>query len=122
MSARCEHGDCRLADCELLEWVLEGVNPSVLPRKYRLISAPRVICREDHADGAADQADAAEADVVRELRRRSRASTSAVREEERANIVLARLDGLSVTAAAEKLGSTTTRPDDLADVAAAVEG
>src|SRR4026209_2412957 len=30
---------------------------SVLIRKYRLISAPRVICGEDHADGAADQAD-----------------------------------------------------------------
>jgi hypothetical protein len=45
---------------------------------------------------------AAEADVVRELRRRSRASTSTVRERERAEIVLARLDGLSVTAAAEK--------------------
>ena len=52
---------------------------------------------------------AAEADVVRELRRRSRASTSTVREEERANIVLARLDGLSVTAAAEKLGTTPKR-------------
>jgi transposase len=52
---------------------------------------------------------AAEADVVKELRRRSRASTSTVRERERAEIVLARLDGLSVTAAAEKLGTTPKR-------------
>lgn len=52
---------------------------------------------------------AAEADVVRELRRRSRASTSTVRERERADIVLVRLDGLSVTAAAEKLGTTPKR-------------
>jgi transposase len=52
---------------------------------------------------------AAEADVVKELRRRSRASTSTVRERERAAIVLARLDGLSVTAAAEKLGTTPKR-------------
>ena len=52
---------------------------------------------------------AAEAAVVEELRRRSRAGTSAVRERERAEIVLARLDGLSVTAAAEKLGTTPKR-------------
>jgi transposase len=52
---------------------------------------------------------AAEADVVKELRRRSRASISTVRERERAEIVLARLDGLSVTAAAEKLGTTPKR-------------
>jgi transposase len=51
----------------------------------------------------------AEADVVKELRRRSRASTSTVRERERAEIVLARLDGFSVTAAAEKLGTTPKR-------------
>jgi len=52
---------------------------------------------------------AAEADVVKELRRRSRASTSTVRERERADIVLARLDGVSVTAVAEKLGTTPKR-------------
>jgi transposase-like protein len=52
---------------------------------------------------------AAEADVVKELRRRSRATTSAVREQERADIVLARLDGLSVGAVAEKLGTTPKR-------------
>jgi transposase len=51
----------------------------------------------------------AEADVVKELRRRSRASTGTVRERERADIVLARLGGLSVTAAAEKLGTTPKR-------------
>lgn len=52
---------------------------------------------------------AAEVDVVKELRRRSRATTSTVRERERADIVLARLDGLSVTAAAGKLGTTPKR-------------
>jgi transposase len=52
---------------------------------------------------------AAGADVRKELRRRARASTSTVREQKRAEIVLARLDGLSVTAAAEKLGTTPKR-------------
>ena len=52
---------------------------------------------------------AAEADVLKELRRRSRATTSTVRERERADIVLARLDGLSVGAVAEKLGTTPKR-------------
>lgn len=51
----------------------------------------------------------AEPDVVRELCRRSRATTSMVRDRERALIVLARLDGLSVTAVAEKLGTTAKR-------------
>jgi transposase len=52
---------------------------------------------------------AAEADVVKKLRRRAWASTSTVREQERAEIVLARIDGLSVTAAAERLGTTPKR-------------
>jgi transposase len=47
--------------------------------------------------------------VVKVLQRRSRATTSAVRERERAEMVLARLDGFSVTAAAEKLGTTPKR-------------
>jgi transposase len=51
----------------------------------------------------------AELAVVRELQRRSRATTSTVRERERADIVLARLEGLSVTAAAERLGTTPKR-------------
>jgi transposase len=52
---------------------------------------------------------AAGADLLKELRRRARASTSTVREQERAEMVLARVDGLSVTAAAEKLGTTPKR-------------
>jgi DNA-directed RNA polymerase specialized sigma24 family protein len=52
---------------------------------------------------------APEADVVKELRRPSRASTSTVSERERAEVVLARLDELSVTAEAEKLGTTPKR-------------
>jgi transposase len=52
---------------------------------------------------------AAEPEMVRELQRRSRASTSTVHERERAEIVLARLDGLSVTATAEKLSTTPKR-------------
>ena len=47
--------------------------------------------------------------VARELRRRSRAKTGAVQERERAAMVLARLEGLSVTAAAERLGTTAKR-------------
>lgn len=47
--------------------------------------------------------------VVKELQRRLRATTSTVRERERAEMVLARLDGRSVTAGAEKLGTTPKR-------------
>ncbi len=48
-------------------------------------------------------------DVTRELRRRARATTSTVRDRERALMILARLDRLSVTAVAEKLGTTAKR-------------
>lgn len=51
----------------------------------------------------------AESDVVRELRRRSRATTSTVRERERADIVLGRLDGFAVSSVAERLGTTPKR-------------
>ena len=54
---------------------------------------------------------AADADVVKELRRRSRARTSTMRDRELANIILARLDGLSATAVAEKFGTTPSRVD-----------
>lgn len=48
----------------------------------------------------------AEPDVVKELRRRSRATTSTVRERERADVVLGRLEGLAVSVVAERLGTT----------------
>jgi transposase len=51
----------------------------------------------------------AEPGVVKELRRRSRAATSTVRERERADIILLRLDGVSVTAAAMRLKTTAKR-------------
>jgi transposase len=51
----------------------------------------------------------AKPEVIEELRRRVRATTSTVRERERAEIVLARIEGLSVTAAAARLGTTTKR-------------
>jgi transposase len=51
----------------------------------------------------------AEPDVVKELRRRSRATTSTVRERERADIVLCRLEGLAVSIVAERLGTTAKR-------------
>lgn len=51
----------------------------------------------------------AEPEVVKELRRRARATTSTVRDRERAEMVLARLDGLGVAAVAEKLGTTAKR-------------
>jgi transposase len=51
----------------------------------------------------------ADAETVKELRRRARAATSAVREQERAKIVLLRLDGKGVEAVAEQLGTTAKR-------------
>ena len=51
----------------------------------------------------------AEPESVKELRRRERAATSTVRAKERASMVLLRLDGMSVTAAAARLGTTPKR-------------
>jgi transposase len=51
----------------------------------------------------------AEPDVVEELRRRARASTSTVREQERAAILLLRFEGVGVEAVAEQLGTTPKR-------------
>jgi len=51
----------------------------------------------------------AEPTVVAELRRRSRASTSTVRERDRADMILLRLDGVSVTEAAVRLKTTAKR-------------
>ena len=44
-----------------------------------------------------------ELDVVKELRRRSRSTTIGVRDRDRAEIILLRLDGVSVDAVAERL-------------------
>jgi transposase len=51
----------------------------------------------------------AEPEIVAELRRRARATTSTVRQKERAAIVLLRLDGVGVEAVAEELGTTAKR-------------
>ena len=51
----------------------------------------------------------ADAETVKELQRRARAATSTVREQERANIVLLRLDGKGVEAVAEQLGTAAKR-------------
>ena len=51
----------------------------------------------------------AEPEIVKELRRRERAATSTVRAKERASMVLLRLEGMSVTAAAARLGTTPKR-------------
>lgn len=51
----------------------------------------------------------AEPEVVKELRRRVRATTSTVREQQRAKMVLMRLDGMSVEAVAARLGTTPKR-------------
>ena len=51
----------------------------------------------------------ADAESVKELQRRGRAATSTVREQERAAIVLLRLDGNGVEAVAEQLGTTAKR-------------
>jgi len=51
----------------------------------------------------------AEADIVKELRRRSRSTTIGVRDRERAAIILLRLDGVGVEAVAEGLNTTPKR-------------
>ena len=51
----------------------------------------------------------ADTEAVKELRRRARAATSTVRERERANIVLLRLEGKGVEAVAEQLGTAAKR-------------
>jgi hypothetical protein len=48
-------------------------------------------------------------ETARELRRRSRAPTSTVRERDRADLILARLDGVSVTETAARLKTTAKR-------------
>jgi transposase len=50
-----------------------------------------------------------EPDVVKELRRRSLSTTIGVRDRERANIILLRLDGVGVEAVAERLKTTPKR-------------
>jgi transposase len=50
-----------------------------------------------------------ELDVVKELRRRSRSTTIGVRDRERAEIILLRLDGVGVEAVAERLKTTPKR-------------
>src|SRR5271169_5791956 len=52
---------------------------------------------------------AAAADVVRELRRRSRSPTIGVRDRERAEIIVQRLDGVGVEAVAAVLHTTPRR-------------
>jgi hypothetical protein len=47
--------------------------------------------------------------AVKELLRRVRAATSTVREKERANIILLRLEGMGVEAVAKRLGTTPKR-------------
>jgi transposase len=51
----------------------------------------------------------AEPDIVRELHRRSHWSTIGVRDRERAEIILLRLDGVGVEAVAERLNTTAKR-------------
>jgi len=51
----------------------------------------------------------ADADVVKELRRRSRSSTIGVRDRERAEMILRRLDGIGVAAVAAQLNTTPKR-------------
>ena len=50
-----------------------------------------------------------EPDVVKDLRRRSRSTTIGVRDRERAEIILLRLDGVGVEAVAERLKTTPKR-------------
>ena len=50
-----------------------------------------------------------ELDVVEELRRRSRSTTIGVRDRERAEIILLRLDGVGVEAVVERLKTTPKR-------------
>ena len=51
----------------------------------------------------------AEADIVKELRRRLRSTTISVRDRERAAIILVRLDGIGVVDAAKQLNTTPKR-------------
>jgi hypothetical protein len=51
----------------------------------------------------------AEPNVIAELRRRSRSTTIGVRDRERANIILLRIEGLRVEAVAERLSTTPKR-------------
>lgn len=51
----------------------------------------------------------AEPSVIKELRRRSRSTTIGMRDRERADIILLRLDGLGVEAIAERLATTAKR-------------
>jgi transposase len=51
----------------------------------------------------------AEPSAMAELRRRSRSTTVGVRDRERANIILLRVEGLGVEAVAERLGTTPKR-------------
>ena len=48
----------------------------------------------------------AEPKVMAELRRRSRSTTIGMRDRERANIILLRIEGLGVEAVAERLSTT----------------
>src|ERR1700730_7687654 len=50
-----------------------------------------------------------EPDVVKDLCRRSRSTTIGVRDRERAEIILLRLDGVGVEAVAERLKTTSKR-------------
>ena len=51
----------------------------------------------------------AEPGVIAELRRRSRSTTIGMRDGERANIILLRIEGLGVEAVAERLSTTSKR-------------
>jgi len=51
----------------------------------------------------------ADKETLAQLRRRARSPKVSVRDRERAEIVLLRIDGLSVAAAAERLGTTPKR-------------
>ena len=51
----------------------------------------------------------ADPNVVAELRRRSRSATIGVRDRERADIILLRIEGFGVEAAAERLSTTSKR-------------
>src|SRR3954447_5660855 len=99
------------ANSELsIEMVPSGTAaPSVLTRKYQLTwtlwfhrgegaEVPRPI-KQLYAD----------AEIVAELRRRSRSTTIGGRDRERAEIILRRLDGVGAEAVAEQLNTTPKR-------------
>jgi hypothetical protein len=58
-----------------------------------------------------------EPDVVKDLRRRSRSTTIGVRDRERAEIILLRLDGVGVEAVAERLKTRARAALDKAEAA-----